>query len=66
MWRVVNLGDSDNSAYLKDFDCSLDSGMEKLAKKAVDLSCGELVEFRIEDFASDELLQYIANRYNHF
>ncbi|WOH12081.1 hypothetical protein DCAR_0831580 [Daucus carota subsp. sativus] len=62
MWRVVNLGYSDNSAYLKDFDCSLDSGMEKLAKKAVDLSCGELVEFRIEDFASDELLQYIANR----
>lgn len=57
MWRVVNLGHSD-------FESELE--MEKLAKKAVDLSCGQLLEFSVQDFASDELLRYVSERYNDF
>lgn len=58
MWRVVNLGHSSNLNYVY----GTDSEMEELAKKAVDLSCGELVEFCAEDFASDELLRYVSER----
>lgn len=63
MWRVVNLGHSCNFHVS---DLGLESEMEKLAKKAVDLSCGQLVEFSVQDFASDELLRYVSERYNGF
>lgn len=55
MWRVIDircLGDS----WEMDFD------LEKMARHAVDLSCGELVDLNMEYFGSDELLQYISDR----
>ncbi|OUZ99396.1 F-box domain [Macleaya cordata] len=36
--------------------------MEKMAREAVDRSCGQLVEFSVEHFGTDELLQYIADK----
>ncbi|KAL8103331.1 hypothetical protein AgCh_027774 [Apium graveolens] len=36
--------------------------MEKLAKKSVDLSCGQLVEFFVQDFAIDDLLRLVSER----
>lgn len=67
MWRVIKLGYCKSN--LHNFigpDFSLELEMEKLAKKAVDLSSGQLVEFSVEDFASDELLRYVSERYNSF
>lgn len=57
MWRVIDircLGDS----WEMDFD------LEKMARHAVDLSCGELVDLNMEYFGSDELLHYISDRYD--
>ncbi|OVA00181.1 F-box domain [Macleaya cordata] len=36
--------------------------MGKMAREAVDRSCGQLVEFSVEEFATDGLLQYITDR----
>lgn len=55
MWRVVNLmhpGDP----YEIDYDA------ENIYEKAVDMSSGELVEFRMNHFAHDDLLKYISDR----
>lgn len=65
MWRVVDFGYYESDLpYLSDADCGSELEKEKLAlaKKAVDLSCGELVELIVEDFASDELLRYVSER----
>ncbi|RZC66842.1 hypothetical protein C5167_010549 [Papaver somniferum] len=37
--------------------------MERMAREAVDRSCGQLVEFSMEHFGTDELLEYIADEY---
>ncbi|KAK1381991.1 F-box protein SKIP19 [Heracleum sosnowskyi] len=55
MWRVVNLmhpGDP--------YEINYDA--ENIYRKAVDMSSGELVEFRMNHFANDELLEYVADR----
>ncbi|KAI3988255.1 hypothetical protein MKX01_012044 [Papaver californicum] len=36
--------------------------MERMAREAVDRSCGKLVEYSMEHFGSDELLTYIADK----
>ncbi|KAI3964009.1 hypothetical protein MKW92_043779 [Papaver armeniacum] len=36
--------------------------MEKMAREAVDRSCGQLVEFSMEHFGTDEILEYIADK----
>ncbi|KAI3910846.1 hypothetical protein MKW92_023729 [Papaver armeniacum] len=36
--------------------------LEKLAREAVDRSCGQLIEFSMGDWGSDELLAYIADK----
>ncbi|MCL7033380.1 hypothetical protein MKW94_024671 [Papaver nudicaule] len=36
--------------------------MEKMTREAVDRSCGQLVEFSMENFGNDELVNYIADR----
>ncbi|KAI3903578.1 hypothetical protein MKW98_032232 [Papaver atlanticum] len=36
--------------------------MEKIAREAIDRSCGQLVEFSMGDFGTDELLAYIADK----
>ncbi|MCL7033381.1 hypothetical protein MKW94_024672 [Papaver nudicaule] len=36
--------------------------MEKMAKEAVDRSCGQLVEFSMEHFGTDEIVEYIADK----
>ncbi|XP_057463088.1 putative F-box/LRR-repeat protein 23 isoform X1 [Actinidia eriantha] len=55
MWRTIDMydpGDLPNKAY----------DLEKMAMHAIDRSCGELVDIKVEYFGTDELLQYIAER----
>lgn len=66
MWRVVNLSFLGSTSYLNGTESSLELEMEKMARKVVDLSCGELIDFSAEDFVSDDLLRYISDRYNNF
>ncbi|XP_057463090.1 F-box protein SKIP19-like isoform X2 [Actinidia eriantha] len=56
MWRTIDMydpGDLPNKAY----------DLEKMAMHAIDRSCGELVDIKVEYFGTDELLQYIAERF---
>ena len=54
MWRVVDLRHSGHMYPLQ---------MQNVIRKAVDLSCGQLVELRIElEWSHDNLLPYIADR----
>ncbi|XP_057463091.1 F-box protein SKIP19-like isoform X3 [Actinidia eriantha] len=56
MWRTIDMydpGDLPNKAY----------DLEKMAMHAIDRSCGELVDIKVEYFGTDELLQYIAERW---
>ncbi|KAK3039742.1 hypothetical protein RJ639_027399, partial [Escallonia herrerae] len=58
MWRTVDMRNSGDT-YLLPYD------MEKMTMHAVDLSCGQLEGINIENmenFASDQLLLYIADR----
>lgn len=41
-------------------DCKYD--LEKMARAAIDRSCGQCVEFYVEYFPSDELLQYLIDK----
>ncbi|XP_059665984.1 F-box protein SKIP19-like [Cornus florida] len=55
MWRTIdmhNLGD----------DGDMDYDLEKMARHAIDRSCGQLVDINIEYFGTDELVQYIIER----
>ncbi|CAL5346397.1 F-box protein SKIP19-like [Camellia sinensis] len=55
MWRSIdmrNLGDLWSMPY----------NLEKMARHAIDRSCGELVDINLEYFVTDELLQYLADR----
>ncbi|MCL7025585.1 hypothetical protein MKW94_019079 [Papaver nudicaule] len=36
--------------------------MEKMAREAVDRSCGQLVEFSVEHFGTHELVEYVADK----
>ncbi|KAL8091080.1 hypothetical protein AgCh_040257 [Apium graveolens] len=54
MWRVMDLKYTGD--HLSDFD------LRKLAKKAVDLSGGQLIELSLHHFTDDELLNYVADR----
>lgn len=53
MWRVMDLN------YTGDL-CDID--LRKLAKKAVDVSAGHLVDLTLHHFADDQLINYIADR----
>ncbi|KAK6932113.1 hypothetical protein RJ641_001737 [Dillenia turbinata] len=55
MWRTIDLNDL---KYCRDMD--LDP--EKVARNAVEWSCGELVDISIEDFGTDILMEYITAR----
>lgn len=57
MWRVVNLRMS-GSLHDIIFD------WYKIARLAVDLSCGQMIELSIEGFGDDKLLSYISDRYS--
>lgn len=55
MWRSIdmrNLGDSRFLYY----------HLEKMCVHAIDRSCGGLVDISIEDFGTDEFLDYITQR----
>lgn len=59
MWRVIdmrNLGDLHAMPYC----------LEKMCRHAVDRSEGQLIDINIEYFGTDELLDYIVERYNSF
>ncbi|XP_034698815.1 F-box protein SKIP19-like [Vitis riparia] len=58
MWRNIdmhNLGDL----------CDLGYDLEEMARHAVDRSGGQLLSICIEDFATDNLLNYIIDRSSH-
>ncbi|KAI3959850.1 hypothetical protein MKX01_022332 [Papaver californicum] len=66
MWRKVSKEpllfrsiDMRNRSYLLD-DNMYD--VEKMAREAVDRSCGQLVEFSMDDFGSAELLAYVTEK----
>lgn len=52
LWQVVDLRSS--------VDIYDDLGY--MARQAVDLSCGQLIQFSIDHFVSDDLLHYISQR----
>ncbi|KAL8103335.1 hypothetical protein AgCh_027778 [Apium graveolens] len=63
MWRVVDVRYPDNFPdMLMPIVSDYDSKLEVVAKEAVDLSCGELINLTIERFGSDRLLLYVSNR----
>ncbi|KAI3964008.1 hypothetical protein MKW92_043778 [Papaver armeniacum] len=64
MWRKVSkepllfrsIDTRDRWDLFEDYD------MEKIVREAVDRSCGQLAEFSMDYFGSDELLTYIADK----
>ncbi|XP_074328027.1 putative F-box/LRR-repeat protein 9 [Apium graveolens] len=52
LWRVVVL------------EYCISWNIINVAKKAVDLSCGQLIDIRINDIGTDSLLRYISDRYS--
>ncbi|CAN1844144.1 F-box protein SKIP19 [Linum perenne] len=54
LWRCIDLTD--------EWDDDDETYMERYCKMRVDLSCGGLVSLSLEQFASDELLDYIADK----
>lgn len=59
MWRVVNVKVSDELIHIY-------KHLGKIIRQAVDLSCGELIELRLDLFGDDDLLLYVSDRYNLF
>ncbi|KAA8519423.1 hypothetical protein F0562_013702 [Nyssa sinensis] len=55
MWRTI---DMQNSIDYPDMEYAL----EKIAKHAIDRSCGQLIDINIGYYCTDELLQYITDR----
>ncbi|XVF45979.1 hypothetical protein PTKIN_Ptkin02bG0251300 [Pterospermum kingtungense] len=55
MWRAIDMSNDDNSCY-RPYD------LERICMHAVDRSSGGLVDINIDDFGSDELITYIAQR----
>ncbi|OVA13239.1 F-box domain [Macleaya cordata] len=56
LWRSVDMRKRRDSLFGDEYI------MEKMARESVDRSCGQLVEFSVEHFGTDELLQYMADR----
>ncbi|KAK1391438.1 F-box domain-containing protein [Heracleum sosnowskyi] len=54
MWRVVALAPCGYAYHIN---------LTSVARKAVDLSCGQLIDISISNFGSDYLLQYISDRH---
>lgn len=58
MWRSIQM-----SGYFgEDMWDEMGYDVEKMATHAIDRSCGQLVEFSIKGFGSNELLDYIGER----
>lgn len=55
IWRRIDMR---NSASILDSEYDL----EKMARAALDRSCGQCVEFFAEGFASNELLEYLMEK----
>lgn len=56
MWRKIDM-QNDGDLEAMDYD------LEEMCRHAVDRSSGYLVDINIEYFGTDELLEYITNRY---
>ncbi|PHU08902.1 putative F-box/LRR-repeat protein 23 [Capsicum chinense] len=52
MWRVINMPNEGEMVY----------HFEKMCRRAIDHSRGELVDINLQHFADDKLFQYIAQR----
>ncbi|CAH1448663.1 unnamed protein product [Lactuca virosa] len=57
MWKVVDI-----NKWRDGSDTNYKLEIEMLTKQAVDLSCGELIDFSIGGFCTDDLLDYIVLR----
>ncbi|KAJ1440412.1 Leucine-rich repeat domain superfamily [Sesbania bispinosa] len=55
IWRVIDMGKKEASHYQYD--------LNKICRYAVERSCGHLEDINIEYFATNDLLNYIADRY---
>ena len=55
MWRTIEMLNCYNLMYIYD--------LEKMCRRAVDRSSGQLRDINLEFFVNDDLLNYIANRY---
>ncbi|RZC66150.1 hypothetical protein C5167_009836 [Papaver somniferum] len=58
LWRSIDMRKHNDSFFGEEHV------MEKMAREAIDRSSGELVEFSVEEFATDGLLLYIADKCN--
>ena len=56
VWRRIDM--------YKAGDLDLEMDLDKMCRHAVDRSCGQLVDINIEYFGNDDLLKYIADRYD--
>lgn len=56
MWNVIDVDAWDS--------CYSNYNLETLTKKAVDLSCGELIDISIDGFVTDDLIDYMLLRSN--
>lgn len=55
IWRKIDMRDPDDV-----IDSEYD--LEKMARAAIDRSCGQCVEFYVEYFPSDDLLQHLMDK----
>ncbi|PNX72873.1 F-box protein skip19 [Trifolium pratense] len=55
MWSTIRMCDIDLE------HIGMDS-LEKIARRAIDLSCGHMKEVYIDYFATDDLLKYLSER----
>ncbi|PNX89300.1 F-box protein skip19 [Trifolium pratense] len=58
MWRTIHIDNIHFSQF--GFSC-----LEKICRRAIDLSCGHLKDISIDIIGTDELLKYIAHRATH-
>ena len=65
VWKVVDIRYSEIFYKLfNELGFDYVSKMEELVKQVVNLSSGQMIDFTIESFGSDNMLRYISDRYN--
>ncbi|XP_071719346.1 putative F-box/LRR-repeat protein 9 [Rutidosis leptorrhynchoides] len=62
MWKVINLFRLRETFYLSEVSYGGLPGIWKICKNVVDRSGGQLVDIRIPDLRTDEILMYVADR----
>jgi hypothetical protein len=55
MWRTIHMCNIEFELFGMDY-------LEKIARRAIDLSCGHVEDVDIDYFATDDLLKYLSER----